>query len=129
MNSHPAPRSRKSFRLSCAALLTGLFAILGLIAAVADWGSAQQISVQAVTAPGDTVASTHAPFCERHDQPGQDPLGQVTAPPRATGDQLLTPVFALIPELPATQRLSYDIAPRGPTLPMTSPHLTTVLII
>ncbi|WP_157556379.1 hypothetical protein [Nocardia acidivorans] len=129
MNSHPAPRSRKSFRLSCAALLTGLFALVGLIVAVADWGSAQQISVQAVTAPVDTATNTHAPFCERRDQPGQDPLGQVAAPPRAAGDQLLTPVFALIPELPVTRRLSYDITPRGPTVPVTSPHLTTVLII
>ncbi|MFB7722015.1 hypothetical protein [Nocardia sp. NPDC056100] len=129
MNSHPAPHSRKSFRLSCAALLMGLFAIVGLLAAVADWGSTQQVSVQAAVAPADTATTIHSPFCERRDQQGSDPIGQVAAPPRAAADQLLTPVFAVIPELPATQWLSYDIQPRGPTLPVTSPHLTTVLII
>ncbi|MFF2557768.1 hypothetical protein ACFVUS_42705 [Nocardia sp. NPDC058058] len=129
MNSHPAPHSRKSFRLSCAVLLMGLFAIVGLIAAVADWGSTQQVSVQATVAPADAVTAIHAPFCERRDQQGQDPVGQVAAPPRSAADQLLTPVFAVLPELPATQWLSYDMRPRGPTRAVASPHLTTVLII
>ncbi|WP_297609435.1 hypothetical protein [Nocardia sp.] len=136
MNSDRAPHSRKPFRLSCAVLLAGLFAIVGMVAAVAEWGSAQQVSyaapsVQADTTPVQTgaVAGNTVPVCGKHDGPNSDPMGQLAAPPRSAGDQLVPAGLGIVPEFSATQWLSLDIRPRAPTLPVAAPHLTAVLII
>ncbi|WP_327142417.1 hypothetical protein [Nocardia sp. NBC_01327] len=134
MNSHRAPHSRKPFRLSCAVLLAGLFAIAGMVAAVAEWGSAQQVSyaaasVQADKPPVQTAADNTVPVCGKHDSPSSDPMGQLAAPPRSAGDQLVPAGLGTIPQFSATQWLSFDIRPRAPALPVAAPHLTTVLII
>ncbi|MET9491806.1 hypothetical protein [Nocardia sp. NPDC006630] len=136
MNSCRAPHSRKPFRLSCAVLLAGLFAIAGMVAATAEWGSGQQVSYAAASAQPEqasvqtaAVAGNTVPVCGKHDSPSSDPMGQLAAPPRSAGDQLVPAGLGTIPQFAATQWLSYDIRPRAPTLPVAAPHLTTVLII
>lgn len=155
MNARPVPSHRRPFRL-IGALLAGLLAIVGLVAAVAQSGSATQLSAYSagvavdtsavppvdtslvggsrVSAPGsseriDKALGNPVPLCGKREHPAADPLGNIAAPPRTVGDQLLSPVTGLTPEFTATHRLSYQSQPRAPTLPVASPHLTTVLLI
>ncbi|MFI6865316.1 hypothetical protein [Nocardia sp. NPDC050406] len=146
MQSRPTPHRRRSYRLFGGALLAGLLVVLGLVAAIADGGSAQPLAdtgtAASVISARDTAATDTAvsarfdqtidhpvPLCGKRDHPGTDPLGNIAPPPRTFGDQLLSPLVALTPECTAAQWISYDIQPRAPTLPVASPHLTTVLLI
>lgn len=132
MNSRPAPQSRKSLRLTLGTVLAGLFVVLGLTAAVAEWGSTQQVSVIAeapVAASADQVISAPSPVCGKRDDSGTQPIGALTAPPRSVGDQLLAACTGTTPQFAAAQWLSFDIRPRAPTAPVAAPHLTSVLII
>ncbi|WP_460724816.1 hypothetical protein [Nocardia heshunensis] len=114
---------------------------MGLIAAVAGWGSSQRDSlvvadgpVAAATQPQVTQDSGHsvldtAPVCRKQEHPASAPTGTLASPPRVLGDQLAADCTALQPEFPHSQQFSIGKQPRAPTLPVAAPHLTTVLII
>ncbi|MEC3951559.1 hypothetical protein VMT65_00790 [Nocardia sp. CDC153] len=140
MNPATAPLRRRSIRLPRGALCAGMLIVIGLIAAVAGWGSSQRLSL---LDSGTPVASTPAqvakraghpaldpaPSCGKREQPASDPTGALATPPRAIGDQLVTHGVAFAPEFAIPQQLSIGKQPRAPTLPVAAPHLTTVLII
>ncbi|MFE3192119.1 hypothetical protein ACFXHA_24135 [Nocardia sp. NPDC059240] len=113
---------------------------MGLIAAVAGWGSSQRDSlvvggpVVAATQSQVTQDSGHpavdpAPVCRKQEQPASDPTGTLVSPPRVLGDQLAAACAVLQPEFHHSQLFSLGKQPRAPTLPVAAPHLTTVLII
>lgn len=133
VNSTTAPLRRKSFRLRCAVLVTGILTVFGLLVAVAEWGSTQQVSIAsgeyAVASGLSHVTLGTTPVCGKRDPGAADPIAPLAAPPRAAADQLITPVTGLIPEFTPEQRLSIDARPRAPAVPVPAPHLTTVLII
>ncbi|MVU83666.1 hypothetical protein GPX89_41315 [Nocardia sp. ET3-3] len=143
MNPAPASISRRSVRLSRGALFAGVLIVLGLIAAVAGWGSSQRISLLDSSTPTVSVTaldtrvtkdSGHpaldpAPACRKQEHPASDPTGMLVSPPRALGDQLAAACAVLDPEFRTPQQLSIGKQPRAPTPPVAAPHLTTVLII
>ncbi|WP_067815909.1 hypothetical protein [Nocardia inohanensis] len=133
MNSATAPLSRKSVRFYRAVLVTGILTVLGLLVAVAEWGSTQQVSMgtgeYSVSSGLSHVVLDTTPACGKRDPGAADPIAPLAAPPRAAGDQLITPVTSMVPEFTPQQRLSIDARPRAPAVPVAAPHLTTVLII
>ncbi|WP_405486306.1 hypothetical protein [Nocardia sp. NBC_00511] len=137
MSSPAAPLGRTAVRWRPAALLAGIAIVLGLVAAVAGWGSAQRVSLStasvtvleaAAKGPIAQLATTPAPVCRQGEHPPA-PVGDLAVPPRAIGDQLVTAAPLPEPEFTAAQLLSPGKQPRAPALPRTAPHLTTVLII
>ncbi|MEC3919555.1 hypothetical protein [Nocardia sp. CDC160] len=116
--------------------------VIGLIAAVAGWGSSQRLSLLEPSAPivasatgsqfatdSGHSAADPAPACKRQEYPASDPTGSLATPPRAIGDQLVADFTRFEPEPFTPHSLSIGKQPRAPTLPVAAPHLTTVLII
>ncbi|WP_369636927.1 hypothetical protein [Nocardia sp. JMUB6875] len=141
MNPATAPLCRKSIRPYWGALFTGIVIVMGLIAAVAGWGSSQRLSMLESSTPSVAAVQTHVvkdsghqavdpmPSCRRQEHPASDPTGTLATPPRVIGDQLVADCTALEPEFRSPQPLSIGKQPRAPTLAVAAPHLTTVLII
>ncbi|MGW4242236.1 hypothetical protein [Nocardia sp. NPDC004722] len=124
--------------------MTGVVIVVGLIAAVAGWGSSQRDSLVVADGPMASVVSATqtqvtkdsghpavdtAPVCRKQEHPASDPTGTLASPPRVLGDQLAAACVALQPEFHHSQQFSIGKQPRAPTLPVAAPHLTTVLII
>ncbi|WP_162958180.1 hypothetical protein [Nocardia yunnanensis] len=141
MNPTPALRDRMRIRSNRCALLVAVVIVMGLIAAVAGWGSSQRDSplvagapVSAGTPPQVSADSGHpavdpAPVCRKQETPAPIPAGTLATPPRVLGDQLVADCVGLVPEFRHSQQISIGKQPRAPTLPVAAPHLTTVLII
>ncbi|MFI1919018.1 hypothetical protein [Nocardia sp. NPDC020380] len=129
MNPTPAPLRRRSLRRSSGTLLAAFLVVIGLIAAVAEWGAAQAVPAGSLSVPVVHTTVEKAPFCGKGNGTSADPVGKIAAPPRSVGDPLITASPAVDPGSIAAQWLSHSARSRAPALTVPAPHLTSILII